>query len=275
MLCEVAPITASGAIGKAVRDGVLSRLLFQNLLKTLFPRESVDDQSQRRLVLRSVGLWPIDSQQVLLQTDHGSSLCWIFKSTERDLAQGAARFHMVAVPILSNVSTGFTGHSAKASFLIPIAREFQSSLPLAHTGTAGRIDFEWTSPNVQGQRAGTVSICRCGRKELSFRGRVFGASSYECGDAPLLLRSQQWLKGCCYQAAVLFSCSGWDHCRRGRCWGWPRLPRGDEGGRGSAYSFGLKPMKARLKVMNPPEGPRLAGLYQPCAIGAPPIPTGE
>ena len=131
-----APVTGCRAVGEAVWDGGLSWFLFQNVLYPLLTYEPVDEQPYSRSVLLLVGFRPIDPQHHLLKMNQGFRFGRVFKRGERDLAHGAALLRMVALTF-DNCSQ-ICGHSAKASFLIPIARELQAiSLSLTRKRLAG------------------------------------------------------------------------------------------------------------------------------------------
>jgi hypothetical protein len=70
---------------------------------------------------------------------------------------------MIAVPVFPNVRSSLSGHSTKASFLKPIAREFQGfGLLVTSRETAGWKHSQVSAPKRQALKDENASISRFG-----------------------------------------------------------------------------------------------------------------
>ena len=84
---------------------------------------------------------------------------------------------MIAVPVLPDICTRFAGHSSKASFLVPITREFQGVFSSSLTRKRlAEIHFAVPLPNGQEQTGESANTCPFGRKGRDSREPAAGLS---------------------------------------------------------------------------------------------------
>ena len=96
-----------------------------DFLDALLFQKPIHDQPHRWHILCLVGRGTVDLQHHLLEFHQCLGLGRVFERGELELAHGAAGLRMVAVPVLPDVGSNLSRHSAKASLLIAITREFQ------------------------------------------------------------------------------------------------------------------------------------------------------
>ena len=69
MCFDVAAVSGSGAPGESIRKGGHSSWLLDDRLQAFLGFESIKDESERGLVVRTKGLWIVDDQLLLLKTE--------------------------------------------------------------------------------------------------------------------------------------------------------------------------------------------------------------